>query len=273
LDQNVRGTSLEIPAGTITSGPYYWTIQAFADEQAASSRLRGLVGESQFSIRKLQPVNLDSPEVNAEITGALVLRWSTPETLGRSRLVISQNPNPLSGRPVQEFTNPDRAITLNLFTAGIYYWTVIAETTDGLDISAAAPRRFRILPQLFPEPIVQFPADGLVVGPEQLKENRNIIFSWDPIEGADAYIFALFREDGTRRQQIVRTRPQQQSSWTLDDLRLLGEGNFVWQVEAVKQGPRGNIEQQGQIGENRFSLHIPMPNQVETIETGILYGN
>jgi len=272
-EQNVTGTTLQLPAANFANGDYFWTIQALADEQANATRLTSLASEQTFSIRRLQPLTLDSPETGAEISSPVVLRWSTTETVSRSRFVLSQNPNPLRGTPVLEIPNPDRNINVGRLKEGVYYWTVTAETQDGFDISAAAPRRFRKLSDLLPEPVGLSPAAGMVIGPEALRASRNIVFNWEPVEDADAYIFTLFRKTDEEQQQLVKTEPQQETSWTLEDLRLLGEGDFVWQVEAVRQGSRGAIEERGRVGENSFRLEVPLPNQIQIpAEAGTLYG-
>jgi len=271
-EQTAAATTLQLPANSFANGDYFWTIQAFADERENATRLTGLTSEQRFTIRRLQALTLDSPETGVEISGPVVLRWSTAETVGKSRFVLSQNSNPLRGAPVQEILNPDRSITIDRLREGVYYWTIIAETQDGYDISAAAPRRFSKLPSLLPEPAGLSPADGMVIGPEVLRASRNIVFNWEPVENADAYLFSLFRKTDTGQQQLVRTEPRQETSWTLDDLQLLGEGDFVWQVEAVRQGRGGAIEERGRVGENDFRLEIPLPNQVQIPETGTLYG-
>jgi hypothetical protein len=271
-EKNVQGALLELPASTFNNGAYILTIQAVADENSATTRLAGSVREEQFSLRKLQPVSLDSPEMNAEIRSPIVLRWSTPETVGKSRFVLSQNSNPSRGTPVLEITNPERNINIPRLKEGLYYWMIIAETPDGHNISAASPRRFRALPFILPAPAGLHPEDGWVMGPDELRRSRNIVFSWEPVDEATAYIFTLFREIQNGREQIIRTEPLPQQSWTLDDLRLLNEGNFVWQLEAVKQGLKNVIELRSRTAENRFCLELPLPNQVQVTDTGIMYG-
>lgn len=270
-EQTVSATTLRLPASSFSNGAYYWTVQAFANENANATRLSGLTGEQQFSIRKLYPVSLDSPEANSDIKGTVVLRWSAAETVGKSRLVLSGNANPLRA-PVLEMINPGRTITLADLKEGIYYWNIIAETQDGFDISAVTPGRFRLLPGLLGEPPGRFPAPDTVIGPEALKENQHIVFNCGPVEGADGYIFTIFKNTDTGRQQIIQTEPQAEPLWTLEDLQSLGEGDFIWQVEAVSRGDGKSKMGRGQPGESGFRIDIPLPNQVQILETGTMYG-
>jgi hypothetical protein len=271
-EQTVGVTTLSLPASGFSNGAYSWTVQAFSNENANATRLTGLAGEQQFSIRKLYPVSLDSPEANSEIKGTVVLRWSAAETVGNSRLALSRNANPLRS-PVLEMINPGKVITLGSLTEGVYYWSIIAETQDGFDISAASPKSFRLLPNLLGEPAGRSPDAGTVIGPEALKANQHIVFSCDPVESADGYIFTVFRNTGAGQQQIIQTEPQAQPSWTLEDLQSLGEGDFTWQVEAVNRGDGKSKMGRGQIGENSFRIEIPLPSQVQILDAGIMYGN
>jgi hypothetical protein len=59
----------------------------------------------------------------------------------------------------------------------------------------------------------------------------------------------------------------------LDDLKVLENGTFIWQVEAVSLRRNGTIERRGKPGEYTFILDFPPPEPVQIEDTGILYGN
>ncbi|MDR2516383.1 MAG: hypothetical protein LBC88_03260 [Spirochaetaceae bacterium] len=272
-------TAQPVNMDNLPEGEYYWTVQSFALEGTAATRRIGLTGEGRFVTRKLRPLNLDSPRQGAEIAGltalrgATILRWNSMENPGRSRFIISRSPDPTLGTPLQEIANPDRSISLSRLAPGVYYWTVTAETIDGYDISAEAPRSFRVLPiPLLPEVPAARPVNGHTIGPEELRANRNIVFRWGTVAGANGYIFTLFQDRGRDRRQVIRTGPVNETSFTVDNLEILDRGTFVWQVEAVGAGSDGSIEQHGRLAENRLEIDIPVPNQVRTENPGVLYG-
>jgi hypothetical protein len=124
------------------------------------------------------------------------------------------------------------------------------------------------VPALLAAPLNLQPPVGYRIGIEQLRESNSIVFSWSATQGANAYIFTLYKAsldaiDG--RQQIIRVPPVNRRNWTLENLETLGEGTFIWQVEAVNM-VAGTIERQGRIAENSFVIDIPRSGMVEINE-------
>ena len=122
-----------------------------------------------------------------------------------------------------------------------------------------------------PPPENRQPADGYVIGIEQLKTQRNIVFRWAAVQGANAYILTLYEQTGNGRRQInsvTVTNP----TWTIENIGVLGRGTFVWQVEAVSRNRNGSFERRGTTGENIFKMDIPLPRPVQMDDPGVLYG-
>jgi hypothetical protein len=127
-------------------------------------------------------------------------------------------------------------------------------------------------PTLLPVPQNLRPERGVTFGFNELQSNRNIVFRWAAVGGANAYIFSLYQQTSRGRQEIVSSTVDRGTSYTLDDLRLLDRGNFIWQVEAVNM-TRGTIQRRGRAAENTFSVDFPTPRPVQIEDTGTLYGN
>jgi len=256
---------------SFANGTYYWTIQAIP---------RGEIGTEQFTLRRLQPVTLDSPAQGTVLSGLTALRqqtvfqWSSTESIGRSRFVLSRNPNPLQGPAAIERISPGRTISLDRLNEGIWYWTVEAQSPEGLNISAVSPRQLQVLPiPILPEPQNRLPATGRRFEADDLRAQRTITFSWSAVNGANAYILSLYHETAAGRRQLVRTNPENRTSWTLENLSILDQGTFIWQVEAVNSNQSGTIEQRGRIGENTFIVDVPLPGPVQKRDMGRLYGS
>jgi hypothetical protein len=101
------------------------------------------------------------------------------------------------------------------------------------------------------------PEGGYVINHDILRESRTIVFSWDPVAEADAYIFTLFHEAEPGRRRSIVSSESPETSYTLEDLSLLDLGRFVWQVEAVSREADGR---RGIPGENLFTVDIPQPD-------------
>jgi hypothetical protein len=66
------------------------------------------------------------------------------------------------------------------------------------------------------------------------------------------------------------------TTWTLDNIGLLGRGEFVWRVDASFVASdaarrKGMVERSGRPGENSFVIDIPLP-EVRMEDPGVLYG-
>jgi hypothetical protein len=124
--------------------------------------------------------------------------------------------------------------------------------------------------EILPSPAGMRPQDNYILGPEQIRQNQSLEFSWDAVPEANAYIFTLLTETGQGSRRILSTEVRQ-NSYTLEDVRTLERGAFVWQVEALRRtGDR--IEQRGKPGESRFIVEVPMPGNPRVRNTGVLYG-
>jgi len=202
-----------------------------------------------------------------------VFQWECEADVISSRFVLSRESNPLQGQPATEIQNPGREIRIDRLGEGTWYWNVEVQTADGFTVSAAESGILRVLPiSLLPAPQNMQPTRGYRFGINELQTRRNIVFSWQAVQGANAYIFSLYQQTTGGRRLIVRNDPQTGTSYTYNNLRVLDRGTFVWQVEAINR--RGSvIEQRGNLGESTFVLDFPMPSPVQVEDTGILYGN
>ncbi|MCL2196635.1 MAG: hypothetical protein FWB77_03365 [Treponema sp.] len=145
-------------------------------------------------------------------------------------------------------------------------------------ITQPAPVQPRVQQPASPPPVTLLPAAqnlrpvrGTSFGFSELQSNRNIVFRWAAVSGANAYIFVLYQQTSTGRRQVISAEINNGTSYTLTDLSLLDRGAFVWQVEAVNTA-RGVIQRRGRAAENTFIIDYPIPGSVQIEDTGILYG-
>jgi hypothetical protein len=230
--------------------------------------------------RDLPEIHLLLPGQRERLDGLTALRqqtvfsWECTGNIVRARFVLSRNPNPLQGDAVVEIQNPGYTIRLNHLDEGVWYWNVEAQTSDGFTISAPSAYQLQVLPVLLlPPPENVNPRARQRYGLAELRNLRNIVFEWRTVNGANAYIFTLYQQTETGRRQIAATDPVAQTRYVLDNLSVLENGTFIWQVEALHIGSNGDIEQHGRPAEYSFVLDFPRPEPVQVEDLGILYGN
>jgi hypothetical protein len=134
------------------------------------------------------------------------------------------------------------------------------------------PKKTPPPPSLLSAPQAIQPAQRTVYGFDRLLSQRKIDFRWSSVRGANAYIFILYEQTARGRKQILRATINRGTSYTMQNLRLLEKGNFVWQVEAIRTGRRNVIEQHGRPLESTFTVNFPVPGPIQIEDTGILYG-
>ena len=257
IDETTTDTSFQAGAmlGRLTEGTYFWkAVNSFNGNTVETSVHSLIVQATNRVVLEAPPSGTGIAGLTA-LRGQVELRWSSVSPLTTSRLLVYR-----AGITVFELENPGRTVTLPALAEGAYTWTVQAETTGGFDISPEIPYSFRVMPiPLLPAANGLLPASGQSFGPDDLRKNRSISFTWNPVTGANRYIFRLYREGDTARP-IISTDPLRSPAYTISDLTLLDVGSLVWQVEAVFVSPAGAVEQRGLPAESRFSIDISVPS-------------
>jgi hypothetical protein len=229
-------TSQTVPTDTLAEGDYSWTVQAVAPASAVSTRQTGDIGTERFTLQKRFTLTLESPADGTVLPGRTALsqptvfRWSTSEEVGRSRFVLSRNSNPLQGRPAVERLNPGQTVSLDRLEAGVWYWTVEAQTPEGIRINTGAPRRLQVLP--VPTITLESPAAGTVL-PGLTALRQPTIFRWSTDVEIGRSKFVLSRNPNPLRGRpaVEVEIPNRGRTVTVPPNRL-GEGNWYWTVEA-----------------------------------------
>jgi hypothetical protein len=272
---NMEETSLSLTLEE--EGPYTWTVQAFAGETRQRSRRNGQLATNHFVMRVVKPALLEYPPQGHEYPGLEAARtpdtarWTSVERPARSRFILSRNRDLSS--PLTAIADPPRTVQLPKLSQGNWYWTIEAETEEGYDITAASSW-FTVLP-VPPLPAAENrnPPAGFLANVDYLVRNTTIRFSWDPVPGANQYAFRIFRtETGTANPAAVFSASIKENFYVLEDLAILDNGRFSWQVEAQSADDEGFIEQNGTPMSNAFTVDIPTPNSDVRAQTGELYG-
>ncbi len=287
-DPIVEGNSLNVNLQNLPEGNYVWSMRAMASETATSTRLRGVLTEKVLTVKKLTPISLVSPSGGEVIEGldALlkppVITWSSVEVPHDAVFILTQVNRGLTlasrtqGTQVRErdvylqIENPERTIQLPSLGPGRWYWSVIAETDDGFDITAVQPASFFVEEiEPFPVPRGLQPSDNLLLNDNYFRQQRYIDFSWNSVNGADGYILQI---TDNRNRVLFEELFNEETSYRFTSFDLLDRGTYTWTVEAVLRLEDGTFVKRGRVSERDFRIDLSRPTAPQRQTTGELYG-
>jgi hypothetical protein len=238
----------------LSPGTWYWRVQPFF-----SSVYEGAAGFSPISYFDIERafistddeiIVLPEPEIKPVVTVQVSPPIQEVSPLAQEVAAPIQEISPLAqevAAPIQEISAP------------------VQEKTPPVRQVNRPP------PPPLPPPGNRHPANGRRIGIEELKAQRKIVFNWSGVAGANAYTITLYEQTASGRRQIRRIPLGNNTTWTLDNVGLLGRGEFVWRVEASYIRRDGTVERPGRPGENSFVIDIPLP-AVHMENPGVLYG-
>ncbi len=269
----VEGNSINIDMEDFDEGEYALTLRAMATETDLSSRQTGLLSEQIFDMEKLEPIMLNNPTNGVTIEGIDMklnppsLEWSSVEIPSSSELILSRRNSGLSynsrSRGIEPLESdiyfsvesPSTEVQLPEIPAGTWYWTVIATTEDGFDITPLEPSVIRVTEiEPFAVPKTFQPMSGLIIDNDYLRQQRYIDFYWEEIDDADAYILSIMDED----ENLVFEQVIADSDYyTFKDFQLLHRGTFTWTLEAIRYAfDNITIVQRGRKEESEIEMEI-----------------
>ena len=116
----------------------------------------------------------------------IVLEWTNDvDKAVKSSIVVKRVQSNGTLKEVKRSDNGKTSLSLERLSAGTYEWTVSASTASGLPVDAVEARRFTVSPvPLLSAPALNEPKNNFVIGPDYLKKNRRVSFSWKPVPGA-----------------------------------------------------------------------------------------
>ena len=196
---STKQTSASVPLNTAAT--YKCTVQAYTEETELSPRRSGKTAAVNFTLRSVLPVQLTAPANNARIQGLTALgnptflTWKQGDKVEKSQFILRKLQSNGTYKTVQTMENPRNQIRLERLEAGTYQWTIKASGAGGVSLDGAT-NTFVItaIPEL-QSPKLSFPTNGRVIGADYLRENRNITFSWNRVEGATDYKFTLYQKN------------------------------------------------------------------------------
>ena len=240
FDQNfISEPSYSILMDDYEEGYYRWEIRSYTYETELATRRSGKIGQSDFTLRKIRPVTLTSPENNKVIGGREAIKnppmltWKESEPFSYAELVLKKVSGIDAGGE-KLFVQKTTKQQLGKLSSGVYEWTVHARTkNDDLDISATEPHYFTVteIPPFEP-PVPAKTENGDYFDTLYLRQSPYIDFSWNAVEDADAYILEITDKKGkVLAKEILNGNKTTTCRFT--DLKKLNKGKFNWKLRAV----------------------------------------
>ncbi len=259
---------------------YTCRIQAVAAESEFSAQRAGASNALVFSVREPTPVIQHIPLANARIDGLTALRkpvtfsWQSGRDKALSyEFVLSKKQADGTSRLVERIsTGTKLAASVERLTPGNYTWQVLASTAQGFPVDSVL-RDFTVeaVPELSRANLLA-PANRLVMDSQYLRKNRTIVFTWQAVEGATEYQFALYRKgSGKSLIPVMTERSVKGTSVRLKDLSVLDVGDFVWNVTAYCYAKDGYEEQHSRVASSEFKISFDEPDKIQTIKPGRMY--
>lgn len=288
----ITDTKVTVDLSALPKGRYRYTVQAFSMERENQTRRTGLMTELYFSVYRIVPIKLVSPESGIRIDGIEailnpgVLIWNSEDVLESKRFVLSKS---LSGLPVEhdggirepgnvilEIDSPEERIQLPPLRAGVYYWTVTGINTIGYDLTPRTSYTFEVLPiPKLAAPVFVSPENKTVFDIYYLMNSTLCNVKWNRIEDASGYNVILQRIDGKDVTVILEDYVEGSLSpeYLLPDFSELGEGKFEFIVEAQQYTSEDFLLRDGEKGVLSFSIELPEIETLNLKTQGEMYGN
>lgn len=267
--------SIEVNLENYAEITYGLSLQAFREETPTQSRSSSYIGDYTFSVVKIKPIVLVTPEDGVHIDGIEAVkkpssvRWNYVGTTSKSALVIYKDKIDPKNKVV-EIPNPEKTVQLPRLYEGKYFWTVTGETSDGFDVSADGYRTFSVgaIPKL-PEVSVVSPKNRMNFDKEYFKTKRLIEFEWHPVAGADRYVLKLY--DKSKNLVLSRTFEKNVTKFTIKDFTNMSVGNYTWTIEAQSLF-EGYLFQNGKEVKQTFKIDLENIKKPQTYDNGVRYG-
>ncbi len=281
---DLRTTRHAINMNAMDPGSYVYELRAVTENTPSMTVRKSAITQGSFSTRFLDPIHLAGPSTIDGIT-ALVsppsIRWNTTENVVSSELILSSSERglsvetrgrgerPLSSQIRLSINNPSATISLPPLKEGVWYWTVIGETEEGYDISAISPSRIVVNPiENLRGTTALNPMQGEIFDVGYLAISDYIDFSWNPVLGAEAYIFIL---RNSNNDIILEKEIKDSTRFRFEDLSALDRGSFTWSIEAMRSLPEDTV-QRGNLASFSFVIDLGQITSPLDRTEGDLYG-
>lgn len=228
-------------------GRYYWRLAGILPRDRHTEPS----GVMTFIITSGDTIRLLSPGDRADVTrgsGPLNFTWEKAGVYGEYILQVSTDQS--FSRVEKEERTSDARVSVRAVRPGTHFWRVLLRSDDGAVIMTSKPSMFTVLDTLA-EPSIISPVNRTTV---DMEGNREINLSWKRLDEANAYRVRVYKIEGSQRT-LMTERMIKNSRYEIGDINALGEGDFLWSVQAFEMTPDGSrILRKSPVSQSHFSV-------------------
>ncbi|PJZ45643.1 iron dicitrate transport regulator FecR [Leptospira brenneri] len=256
--ESTKNNFLKLPSG-LGIGTYFWRVKGIGNSgNSLESKSNTFTVIAKEEMELISPANGSEVEVDERST--IILKWK--KLTGKSNYEVEVSREPEFQRSVTK-----EAVTGNYFEfkskdLGRFYWRVRSSGTDS-DLSPV--RSFQMISNMEP-PSLATPTRNETI---DLFTRTSILFTWKPVEKANAYRIRLMDISGIREKQVFSERTGS-TKFQFSEIQKLNVGRFRWEVAALYKQSDGT-ERESAYNKQDFFVSVPELKVPKILTPGKIY--
>jgi hypothetical protein len=233
-------------------GLYYWRVTGVLPDRRFTepSLIQRFTVTPGGTIRLLAPADRSTVKLESR-TGNIRFLWEKPDIYGECAVQISEDPK--FSRIYKEEKADGTSALMAGFKKGTYHWRVVFKNSEG-NIILASRQNTLVVDRVLSQPLILSPAYGEFIDITKLRE---LDLRWKRLDGANLYRIRFYRMEDNKAI-FVTEREVRAGVFEVDNMSFLGEGRFLWTVQAFETSEDGaSILKKSPVSRSYFDVGLP----------------
>lgn len=257
---SIQSTSYQFK-DKVTSGNYFWRVIGITPSgksgdpsKSNSFSIKALEGNI-FSLNSVSSIS----KVKMQKEG-LQLKWKKLPIQGSYKIAIGKDSEVKN--IVKTISSNVNQVVVNDLDLGSYFWKVSLVDDDENSLYVSESKSFSIFDTSGPI----YPTKDQIIN---MSNKESIVFSWSAQSNIKNYTIQIYQLKGSKKVLIMQ-KSTSINSFLMDELSLLDEGRFVWQI--IVENPTSG-EKNVEFSSN-FSISLdPLPDKLELLSPKVQYAD
>jgi len=257
---SIQSTSYQFK-DKVTSGNYFWRVTGVTPSgksgdpsKSNSFSIKALEGNI-FSLQSVSSIS----KVKMQKEG-LQLKWKKLPIQGSYKIAIGKDSEVKN--IVKTISSNVNQVVVNDLDLGSYFWKVSLVDDDENSLYVSESKSFSIFDTSGPI----YPTKDQIIN---MSNKESIVFSWSAQSNIKNYTIQIYQLKGSKKVLIIQ-KSTSNNSFLMDELSLLDEGRFVWQI--IVENPTSG-EKNVEFSSN-FSISLdPLPDKLELLSPKVQYAD